>query len=81
MRMRMNFENRRDGIFEVVIEPTPDSFNLKPGEKLTLEFDCNDPAEPLNVELHDECLTLWPNAFEVDFTIDGKPANERSWKD
>ena len=81
MRMRMSFENRRDTVFEVVIEPTPDSFNLKPGEKLTLEFDCDDPAEPMNAELHDGCLTLWPNAREVDFLIDGKRADHRSWRD
>ena len=51
MQITMSFENRRDQVSQIWIEPTPDCFNLKPGEKLTMEFDCSDPDEPLHVEL------------------------------
>ncbi len=81
MVIRMTFENKREEVSEMWIEPWPDCFRLKPGEKLTMEFDCPEPNEPMHVELTDASLVLWPNTLShPNYAIDGQPANERNWK-
>ena len=82
MRISVAFKNKRASTSELWIEPWPDSFMLKPGEELTMEFECADPLEPMNVVLTDECLVVWPNTLQhPNFSIDGQPANDRSWTD
>ena len=82
MRISLAFKNKRDSTAQVWVEPWPDCFNLKPGENLIMEFECSDPDKPLNVELTDDCLVLWPNTLQhPSFSIDGQPANDRSWRD
>ncbi len=77
---RIALLNDRSTVLPVMVEMTPDLFNLQPGERLEMTFD---PANsPVEIELSDEGLKVFPNSdYQPAFTIDGRDAARRSWSD
>jgi hypothetical protein len=75
------FRNERPDAFDVYVEPWPERFRLRPGEQLEFRYETR-PDETVKVIAHDEGITLWTGiGSRPEFLIDGKPANDRSWKD
>ena len=79
--VRFAFRNDRPDTVNVFVEPWPELFRLKPGELLEFQYDAPPEGEAIEVVAHDEGLTLWTGVdHESKFLIDGKPADDRSWK-
>jgi hypothetical protein len=75
------FENNRSEAFDVYVEPWPELFRLQSGERLEFRYEAPPAGETISISVHEEGITLWTGiGDEPEFLIDGKPANERSWK-
>lgn len=82
MKLHFTFENGGDNPLYVNIEPVPDRYLLKPGDKLQF-FD--EPSAqgftPTFTWLGDE-ITIWPETSGLGITlINGGNAEERSWSE
>ncbi len=79
---RQTITNDRDVPIYVYIEPTPECYELEPGEKLTLIFEIPQDGEALSVNLFNEReLTIYPEGQleEPEVLINGTSAEGRSW--
>lgn len=75
------FRNRRSDACDVYVEPWPEQFRLQPGELLEFRYEVPRQGETIEVTAHDEGITLWTGiGDQPEFLIDGRPANDRSWK-
>jgi hypothetical protein len=75
------FENNRPEALDVHVEPWPELFRLQPGERLEFRYEAPPDGETISIIAHDEGITLWTAiGSQPEFLIDGKPANDRSWK-
>ncbi len=81
-RTQQTFTNGKDGPIHIWVEPTPECFELEPGEKLTLIWDAPEAGEAVEIDfIDDHTLVVWPNGetFEVQYLINGEEAEGRSW--
>ncbi|AQA00135.1 hypothetical protein BWQ93_17910 [Sphingopyxis sp. QXT-31] len=71
--------NRNSFPIYVSVEPWPECFELEPEESLTLVV--GDAEAAIEVQVIDEReLVIYPASVDIDFLIDGKPAEDRSWQ-
>jgi hypothetical protein len=82
MKLRFTFENEGDQPLYLNIEPVPDRYLLRPGEKVQFYSEPSaDDHPPVITKLSDD-ITIWPNTTGNDLTlIDGENAETRSWVD
>jgi hypothetical protein len=79
--VKFGFKNERAEPLDVYVEPWPEQFRLRPGELLEFCYEGSPEQEWIEVQAHEEGVTLWTNIGDnPEFLIDGKPANGRSWK-
>jgi hypothetical protein len=81
-RAQQTFVNRHDEPIYISIEPTPDCYELEPGESLTLIFKVPESGDALNLWVGGgREMAIWPMADEEpEVLINGKSAEGRSWK-
>jgi hypothetical protein len=79
--VRFGFKNERAEPVDVYVEPWPELFRLQPGQLLEFHYQAPAEGEWIQVEPHDEGITLWTGlGDQPEFFIDGKLANDWSWK-
>ena len=79
---RQTITNDRDIAIYVSIEPTPECYELEPGEKLTLNFQVPDDSDALEMNfINERELVIWPGGQlgEPEVLINGISAEGRSW--
>lgn len=79
---RQTITNDRDIAIYVSIEPTPECYELEPGEKLTLIFQVPDDGDALEMNfINEREVVIWPGAqlCEPEVLINGVSAEGRSW--
>jgi hypothetical protein len=79
---RQTITNDRDVPIYVSIEPTPECYELEPGEKLTVIFQIPGEGDALEVKfINDRELVIWPRGQldEPEVLINGASAEGRSW--
>ena len=79
---RQTITNDRDVPIYVSIEPTPECYELEPGEKLTLIFQVPEDGDALEVNfINERELVIWPGGQleEPEVLINGVSAEGRSW--
>jgi hypothetical protein len=83
MRMnRQTITNDRSVPIYVSVEPTPECYELEPGEKLTLIFQVPEYGDALEVHfINERELVVWPGEQldEPEVLINGTSAEGRSW--
>jgi hypothetical protein len=81
-RAQQTFVNEQQGPIYISIEPTPDCYELEPGERLTLIYALPEDGDAIEVRfINPRELVIWPaTAEEPEVLIDGKRAEDRSWK-
>lgn len=72
--------NERDRPIYISIEPTPDCYELEPGDVLTLLYDAPPGEEAFSIYVVEEGLSLSPLVDEFEVLINGASAEGRSWK-
>jgi hypothetical protein len=79
---RQTFSNEQDAPIYISIEPTPDCFELEPGETLTLIYEVPEAGDALLVNFISETeLVIWPmGTEEPEVLINNSSAEGRSWK-
>ena len=82
-RVSMTLENDRSEVLPVFVEPWPEYYKLRKGEKLKIVFEPrSDVADVIEIVAHDEGLTIYPEFGDnAEITIDGEDATSRSWSD
>lgn len=81
MKARQTFENCHDGPIYISVEPSPECYELEPGERLTLIYDVIPDADSLDVNfINANELVIWPMGDEPIVLINGQSAEGRSWK-
>ncbi|MFL6740313.1 MAG: hypothetical protein ACJ8D6_09150 [Sphingomicrobium sp.] len=80
MKVRRILANETGRALQVMVEPWPDRYNLRAGEKLELVYE---PIadQPFEIVVLPESIALYPDANSLETLIDGKPAEGRSWTD
>jgi hypothetical protein len=79
---RQTITNDRDVPIYVSIEPTPECYELDPGEKLTLIFQVPKVGNALEMHfINEREIVVWPGGQfdEPEVLINGASAEGRSW--
>jgi len=80
MELRFTFENAGKQPVYLNIEPVPDRYMLRPGDKIEF-YATSGPNDgpPVIYSLESE-ITIWPNTTGADLTLlNGENAELRSW--
>jgi len=80
---RQTIKNDRDIPIYVSIEPTPECYELEPGEKLTVIFQVPSDGDALEINfINERELVIWPGEQldEPRVLINEASAERRSWK-
>lgn len=70
-RQRQTFCNATSITLEIMVEPNPDRYLLKPNEEMTIEAEYDDGQEPFAVNVYDGGLTVYPAVWPLNVWIDG----------
>ena len=79
---QQSFVNKQDGPIYISIEPTPDCYELAPGERLTLVYELPGRGDALDIQfINARELVIWPTEIipEPVVLINGASAEGRSW--
>jgi hypothetical protein len=79
---RQTITNDSDVPIYVSIEPTPECYELDPGEKLTLIFQIPENGDALEMSfVNERDFVIWPGRHldEPEVLINGSSAEGRSW--
>jgi hypothetical protein len=76
---RQSIFNARDVPIYISIEPTPECYEIEPGETLTLIYEIPEEGDALTINVIDEGLSIVPPYKEPEVLINGIIASERSW--
>lgn len=76
---RQTITNNRDTPIYISIEPTPDCYELEPGDTLTLKYHVPDAGEAFTMFVIEEGLSILPLGDEPEVLINGMPGQGRSW--
>ncbi|WCT74887.1 hypothetical protein PQ455_06620 [Sphingomonas naphthae] len=79
---QQTFVNGRDGPIYVSVEPWPESFELEPGDKLTLVWDAPTTGDAMQIEfINERELVVWPDGAidDIRYLFNGEPGKDRSW--
>jgi hypothetical protein len=79
-KARQTFVNDKDGPIYITIEPSPECYELEPGETLTLIYDVPDSGDALSISIINEGVVVWPLGDEPGVLVNGADARGRSWK-
>ena len=82
MKLQFTFENSREEAVYLNIEPVPDRYLLRIGEKIEFYSEPNLGDHPPVIISSGREITIWPNTLGDDLTLlDGENAELRSWSD
>ena len=76
---RQSFRNRQSSDIEIMVEPIPDRYVLRPNQTIEIEAEYYEGMEPFTVETYDGGLWISPAIVPSGVWIDGAPA-ETDWK-
>ncbi len=79
---QQTIKNRQSVPIYISIEPTPECYELEPGERLTLIYELPRTGDALQVDFLDECnLVICPTELvpEPVVLINAESAEGRSW--
>jgi hypothetical protein len=79
-KARQTLINDKDEPIYITIEPTPECYELEPGETLTLIYDVPDDGDVLSMNIINEGVVVWPPGDEPEVLVNGAGAHGRSWK-
>jgi hypothetical protein len=80
---QQTFVNRKDDPIYVSVEPWPQCFELKPGDRLTLIWDGPATGDTVETEFVNERELVVHPYGDIDgirYLINGQPALELSWR-
>ena len=79
-KARQIFVNDRDVPIYITIEPSPECYELEPGETLTLIYNVPDDRDALSSSIVNGGIVVWPFGGEPEVMVNGVDARGRSWK-
>jgi hypothetical protein len=79
-KARHTLVNDRDNPIYITIEPTPECYELEPGETLTLIYNVQVDGDALSIRVIDEGMVVWSMDDEPEILVNGADAQGRSWK-
>jgi hypothetical protein len=78
-RGQQTFHNDREVPIYISVEPSPECYELEPGETLTLIYEVSEEGDSLSIHVIDEGFVVWPPGEEPEVLINGGSSKGRSW--